>query len=118
MATFVLSLIAVAFLGGLATITKATSIADEQATAESLTRVQMEYIKSQDYIDYADPGHGEYEVVTAPATYSVEISAIPIDPDTEQPLPADEDEGIQEITVTVNRNDKSVLTVEDYKVDR
>lgn len=119
MATAVLGLIAVAFLTGLATITKATSIADEQATAESLTRIQMEYIKSQDYIDYADPGHGEYEVVAAPANYSIEPSAIPVAPDTGQPLPPGEDEGIQKITVTVKRGgEKSVLIVEDYKVDR
>ena len=118
-ATAVLGLIAVAFLTGLATIAKATSIADEQATAESLTRIQMEYIKSQDYIDYSDPGHGEYEVAAAPANYSVEVAAIPVAPDTGQPLPSGEDNGMQKIIATVRRGgDKLVLMVEDYKVDR
>jgi len=38
-----------------------TLIADEQATAESLARSEIEYVKSQDYINYAESDHGEYE---------------------------------------------------------
>ena len=116
----ILGLIAVAFLSGLTTAARATLIADEQATAESLARAHMEHVKSQDYIDYADLDHEEYEgleLEPALASYSVEITAVPIDPDTGQPLPSG-DEGIQKITVTVNRNNKLVLTVDDYKVDR
>jgi len=113
----VLGLIAVAFLGGLATFARATLIADEQATAESLARTEMEHIKSQEYIDYADPGHEEYGLVVAPVSYSVEITTVPINLDTGQPLLSG-DQGIQKITVTVIRNEKVVLTIEDYKVDR
>jgi len=114
----ILGLISAAFLSGLFTTSKATFIADERATAESLARSELEYVKSQDYIDYAEPGHGSYELTTTPASYSADITAIPIDPSTGQPLPEDQDQGIQKITVTIEHNDKSVLTVEDYKVDR
>jgi len=113
----ILSIIATAFLGSLATATKATVIADEQTTAESLVRSEMEYIKSQGYINYADPEHGSYGLITTPADYSLVIAVAPIDPATGQPLPSG-DQGIQKITVTVNHSGKSLLTVHDYKVDR
>ena len=110
-----LSIIAVVFLGGLTTVATATLIANEQATAESLARSQMEYVKSQGYIDYTDPEHEEYvEFETVPVSYSVDFTVETIDdPDTGQPL-----EGIQKITVIVSRNDDPVLTLEGYKVAR
>jgi len=113
----ILGLVAVVFLSALTTAARATIIADEQATAESLVRSQMEYVKSQDYINYADPDHGEYGLVMAPAGsgYSVEVTVELLDPENDG---LDDDDGIQKITVTVNRNERLVLTVEDYKVDR
>jgi len=116
-----IGIISVAFLSGLATAAKATFIADERATAESLARSQIEYVQSQGYIDYAVPGHDEYIGLEAPppnSNYSLEITAEPIDPDTGQPLPAGQDDGIQKITVTVNRGSKLLLTLEGYKVER
>jgi len=109
-----LGLIAAAFLGSLATTAQATFIADERATAESLARSAMEDVKSQDYINYDDPEHGDYVFIMPPANpnYSVGIAAERIDPDTGQ------NQGIQKITVTVYRGTKSVLTVDGYKVDR
>ena len=114
----ILGIIAVAFLSGLATASKATFITDERGTAESLARSQMEYVKSHDYIDYADPAHGDYGVITTPAGYSVEVTVVPIDADTGQPLPAGDDEGLQRITVTIRHDSKSVLTIDGYKVNR
>ncbi len=117
----ILGLVAVVFLGGLTGVARATLISDEQATAESLARSEIELVKSQDYINYAVLDHEEYvglELEKVPASYSVEITAVPIDPDTGQPLPSGQDNDIQKIIVTVNRNDEPVLTVEDYKVNR
>ena len=110
----ILGSIAVVFLSGLATAAKATLIADKRATAESLARSAMEDVKNQSYINYDDPGHVNYVFIMPPddPNYEVEISADRIDEDTGQA------QGIQKITVTVNRDDKSVLTVEDYRVDR
>ena len=124
MALALLGLIGAAFLSGLFTVSKATLLADEQATAESLARSAMEYVKAQDYIDYADPGHDEYVLIeTTPANYSVEIATVPIDPATglaydETGGIFEQDRDIQKITVTVERGDKSVFIIEDYKVDR
>lgn len=116
----VLGIIAVVFLGGLATAAKATFIADERATAESLARSQIEGVKGQDYIDYSVLDHGEYAVIAPPtdSNFSIESITIPIYADTGLPLPSGEDEDIQKIKVTVKRGDKTVLIVEGYKVKR
>ena len=114
----ILGIIAIAFLSGLATASEATAITDERGTAESLARSQMEYIKSQDYINYANPEHEDYALITTPDSYGMEITAVPIDSDTGQPLPSGEDEGLQKITVTIMHQLESVLTVEGYKADR
>jgi len=121
MALTLLGLIAAAFLGALGTANKATLIADEQTTAESLARSQMEHIKISSYINFSDPEHGDYELVTPPDGYdwySVEVIATPIDPDTGQSLSLGEDLGLQKTTVSVKHYDKEVVTLEGYKVDR
>ncbi len=105
-----LGIIAVAVLSGLATASIALIIADERATAESLARSQMEYVKGIDY----ENGATSYPAASIPqehidAGYSATITASPL---------YDPDKGIQEITVIVEHNDKDVITLEDYKVDR
>jgi len=106
----ILSLIAVAFASGLATAAKATIIADEQATAESLARSQIEYVKALDYVYDAT----EYSPAPIPdgedySGYSAMIDAEPLH---------DTDDGIQKIAVTIEHNDKQVITLEGYKLDR
>jgi prepilin-type N-terminal cleavage/methylation domain-containing protein len=123
LAIALLGIIAVAFLGALATGSKAIIIADERATAESLARSQMEYVKNQPYI----LGATEYDIdpnLTLPDGYAVEIMAEPIDPVTGEALvnPSD-DKGIQKITITVEHLGRPIITsgnytLEDYKVNR
>ena len=112
MALAILGLIAAAFLGGLATAAKATFIADERATAESLARSQMEYVKSLEYVEYVD-GATEY-LPQIPQWHEDEGYWVTIGV---EPLPSG-DQSIQKITVTVERGDKTVLAVDGYKVDR
>jgi len=95
-----LGLIAVAFVSGVATVSKAVFIADERTTAESLARSVMEYVNSQDYATSYTPA--EYD------GYSVTINVGHLDGR----------DGIQRIRVTVSRGDKPVLEVYGYKVDR
>ena len=106
----VLGTIAVTFLSGLATTSKAVTLADEQTTAESLARSQMEWVKNVDYVydatEYSPapmPGGGDY------VNYEAIITA--------EPLHASDD-GIQKITVTVKHSNKEVIKLEGYKVDR
>ena len=106
----VLGAIAVTFLSGLATTTKAVGLTDEQTTAESLAQSQMEWVKNASYSYNATgyspasiPGGKDY------INYSAIIAAESLH---------DPDDGIQKITVTVKRSDKEVIKLEGYKVDR
>ncbi|MFC1864678.1 hypothetical protein ACFLYG_02490 [Chloroflexota bacterium] len=106
----VLGTIAVIFLTGLVTTSKAAFTTDERATAESLAQSQMEWAKNADYVDSAT----QYSPAAMPSgkdyiNYSANIAAEPLH---------DPDDGIQKITVTVTRSDELVLTLEGYKVDR
>jgi prepilin-type N-terminal cleavage/methylation domain-containing protein len=95
-------IIAIAFLSALSTASIALITTDERATAESLARSQMEYVKNLDY----DPA-GNYTAEIPPEYEDAGYSAT-IDADELQ-------EGLQKITVIVSRDDKEVITLEDYK---
>ena len=99
-----LGMLGVAFLGGLSTASKAIFIADERATAESLARSQMEYIKSQSY-------NATYEKIDDIPGYGIEFLT------EEAPV------GLQKITITVKHNDIPIIisgnyTLQGYKVNR
>ena len=107
------SLIAVAILGGgvLAMILAMSGGAlaarenNQQVTAQSLARSQMEYTK-----DYAyDSGSSTYPTISSPTGYgiSVGVSAVP-----------GGDSAIQKITANITRDGMVIMTVEDYKVNR
>lgn len=106
----IIGMVSVAFLSGLTTTSRATTIADEKATAESLAQSQMEAVKRAEYVYEASqyppapvPGDDAY------VGYSVVISAQPLD------VP---DGGVQTITVVVTRLGTEVRRLEGYKVDR
>jgi len=126
-----LAIVAVALLSGLSTGSRAIFVADERATAESLARTEMEYVKNHVYSD-------------APWAYELPSGTPPADPPswwnlgnphalpagydgytvnvTAEPLHVIDD-GIQKITVTVKHHDKPIITsgnctLEGYKVDR
>ena len=106
----ILGTIAVVFLSGLATGSKAAFAADEMATTESLARSQMEWAKNAIYSSEATG----YSPAPIPSSkdyidYSVDITAAPLN---------SPDDGIQKITVTVTRSGEEVIKVESYKVDR
>lgn len=106
-AVAILGLIGAAFLSAVATGSKATGTLDEHVQAESLARSQLEDIKNALY-DHTEPI--EYPItVTLPPGYLLDITA----------EAKDADNTIQEITVTVSRdNGKPVLQMTDFKVDR
>jgi len=106
----ILGTIAVIFLSGLATTSKAAFTIDEQATAESLAQSQMEWAKNADYTYSAT----QYSPATIPSgkdyiNYSATITAESLH---------NPDDGIQKITVTVRHSGETVITLQGYKVDR
>jgi len=134
MAIAVLGIVAVAYLGALATGSKAIMIADERATAESLARTQMEYVRSQDYSsadwDYTvtstqlsstDPPTASWWNNDPPPLLSDDYDNYTVIVNTE-PLSGVVDNGIQVITVTIQHTlsgeTKEIFTLEGYRAQR
>ena len=106
----ILGTIAVTFLSGLATTSRAAFTADEQATAESLAQSQMEWAKNVNYSYEVT----EYSPAPIPSAkdylnYTAVITAEPLH---------NPDDGVQKITVIVKRFDEAVDKLEGFKVDR
>ena len=124
-----LGVIAIAFFSALSTASKTLFIADERATAESLARSQMEYVKNQAYVTALPGDEANYEKIDGiPAGYTImsvnrngdtadDIIGVPWDSENNQPSPTDE--GIQKIIVIVSHQDKpEVIILEGYKAQR
>jgi hypothetical protein len=106
----ILGAVSVSFLNGLVTTSRSVFITDEHSTAESLAEGQMEYVKNASYSYNAT----SYSMAPVPAgsdyvNYSALITAEPVNTP---------DDGIQKITVYVQRSGKDVFHLEGYKVDR
>jgi len=110
-----IGVIVVAILGSLSYASTVLIITDRQATAESLAKSQMEFVKNQDYVT-ADPGDvGTYlsleEITPSPVPYGYSIWSENRTPDEYVPyvlgIPWSsgnstyEDSGLQKITVIV-----------------
>jgi type II secretory pathway pseudopilin PulG len=117
-ATAIIAMIAVGLLSGMSIASKSDFIITKASKAEALARSQMEYIKSSDYIDYSVPGHGNYELLTVPDSYTVEMNCSPVSLSTGQTLNPDEDEGIQLINIIVSYDGEQAATLKGYKIDR
>ena len=103
------SLVSFAFLTGLFTLTKATVTTKDRAIAENLARNELEYVKNLSY----QYGAEEYEVnpdLDIPASWNVTPPVVELVNET--------DDGVQRVTVTVERNGEPVLSLFTYKVDR
>ena len=112
----ILGIVAVAFLTALTTASAAIIIADERTVAESLTRSELEYVKSSSYDDVNNPP--QYSIdpsVAIPGGYSAQIEAVRLDPEGDGTA---DDDGIQQVTVKVYHQGKLVLTSATYKVNR
>ena len=119
--------IAIAILSALSTASLALFTADKRATADSLARSQMEYVKNQDYAD-AEEGDPIYdEIIPIPDGYTIcsvnrdgvivnVVIGVPWDSEDNKPNePADEDDGLQRIKLVIKNSGKAVITLEGYK---
>jgi type II secretory pathway pseudopilin PulG len=106
----ILGAVSVSFLNGLTSASKAVFIVDKKTTAESIAQSQMEWVKNASYSYNAT----SYSAVPIPdgkdyLQYSSVVSAEPVHTP---------DDGIQKITVSVQRSGESVYFLQGYKVDR
>jgi len=118
LAIALLGIVAVAYLGALATGSRAIMIADERATAESLARAQMEYVRQQSYdADNNPPIYSTIPVI--PDGYDITVSAERLDPYGDGTT---NDDGIQSITVliehTLGGETKEIFSLEGYRAFR
>jgi prepilin-type N-terminal cleavage/methylation domain-containing protein len=104
----ILAVVAVGFLAAMSTSSKAVIVGQEQVSAESLAKSQMEFIKQQSYRE--DQQYTKLDQI--PAGYHIDIGVQALDPRQEH---TGEDEGLQKITVTITRDGKNVFTLEGYK---
>jgi prepilin-type N-terminal cleavage/methylation domain-containing protein len=117
----VLGIVSVALLSGISTAYRAVSIADERATAESLARSQMEYVKSQDYdTQHVPPQYFKIPDIDIPAGYNIAgydgdinvFRAERLDPKEDG---FSTDDGLQRITVKVSFPERVDVTLVGYK---
>lgn len=95
---------------------RTTFSVNRQTTAESLTRAELEYVKSCDYDDVNNPPvYGVDPNLAIPTGYSIDVTAERLDPEGDG---TGNDDGIQKITVKVYYDGELVVTTESYKVRR
>ncbi len=115
-AVALLGFLGATFLPALTTSSTTTDQAGEMVNMDNLARAQMEYTKNSPYVSgspdvtsYARvDDEGNPNKVIVPDGYSIVVLGHALN----QP-----DDGIQEVTVTVNRGDSSV-SLKGYKVNR
>jgi prepilin-type N-terminal cleavage/methylation domain-containing protein len=114
----ILAAVAVIFLVGMETSSKAVMVSQERVTADSLAKSQMEYVKSQLYDADYPPVYGLDPDISIPQGYGIAVTAERWDPVND--VLSTDDTGLQKITVTITRDGEPepVLTVVGYKVNR
>jgi len=109
----ILGFIGVVFLSAMTTGFRSTGIQDEQITAESLARTQLEIIKASDYLVNYD-----HLKISEPPQYSITIESpyvLWVDVDEEW-VEYETDTSLQKITVRVSREGgKGLLILEALK---
>jgi len=109
-ALVIIGVVSVSFLNGLTATSKSVFLTDKRSTAESLAQSQMEWVKNASYSYNAT----SYSAAPVPdgrdyLQYSATVFAEPLHTP---------DDGIQKITVTIQRSGDNLFTLEGYKVDR
>ncbi len=104
-AVAILGVTLVTLLAAISTGSIGVAITEERVTAENLARSQLEYTKSQAYL-------------TAPASYATVTPTVGYTVSVEETSIPEGDSSVQKITVTVARDGDTLMTVEDFKVDR
>jgi prepilin-type N-terminal cleavage/methylation domain-containing protein len=114
LALAILGIVAASFLSALATGSRSIFLADEQTTAESLARTQLEFVRSQPYD--ADNNPPEYLIISdIPDGYAIALTTRRLDNKGDGDDP---DDGIQSIRVFIQHHGENVFDLEDYRTYR
>jgi prepilin-type N-terminal cleavage/methylation domain-containing protein len=123
-----LGIIAVSVLSALQTAALALISADQRATAESLARSQMEYVRVQGYKEAPNGGEVIYDPieinpdelpsytinsVNREGTVVNDVIGVPWDSGNNTAVY--QDDGFQKIELVIKHDDKVLVTLEDFK---
>jgi len=110
----ILAAVAAVFLVGISISSKGVMVSHQSVTGESLAKSQMEAIRSWPYDETNNPPDYQAAKLTdIPDGYDIEILAERLDPKNDGTA---NDDGIQEITVTVTNKGETAFIMEGYKV--
>ena len=111
----IFGVVSVAFIISLSTAFQTQAINEEQVQGENLARAQLEYIRNQVFVEAPAPYITPASGITVPPDYDITVqTTVYVDPAGTAYPPGD----IQKNTVTVSRNGKTLVTVEDLKTRR
>jgi prepilin-type N-terminal cleavage/methylation domain-containing protein len=112
LAIALVGILGAAIPGALSTANKTTIVGNDHTTAECLARSQMDYIQSQPY-DSANTTPVYNILSNLPTGYSIVTPmATRLDPKGDGTA---NDDGLQEINVTVKKGTTVIFTLVDYK---
>jgi prepilin-type N-terminal cleavage/methylation domain-containing protein len=110
----IIAAVAVVFLLGMSTSSKAVMVSQEAVTVESLAKSEMEYVKNCLYDATNNPPIYNIDPnLTIPQDYNISVTAARLNPKGDDPT---NDDGLQKITVTVTHAGEPSITVEGYKL--
>jgi prepilin-type N-terminal cleavage/methylation domain-containing protein len=113
LAMVLVGILGVAIPGALSTANVATIVSGEHTMAESLARSQMDYIQNQTYDKTNNPP--VYAVLpNLPANYGITRLTMRLDPKGDGIA---NDDGLQQIAVTIMRDTRTIYTLVDFKVN-
>ncbi|MBC8274348.1 MAG: type II secretion system protein [Chloroflexi bacterium] len=113
----ILAAVAVTFLLGMTTSSKAVMISQERVAVDSLAKSQLERIKVWEYDDAnIPPDYQAAKLTDIPDGYDINISAVRLEVNPNND-PGDDD-GLQQITVTVTHDGETAFTLVGYKVNQ
>lgn len=114
----ILAAVAVVFLLGITTSSKAVMTSRERVSVDSLAKSQLEFIKSQPYdadMDHNPPQYQELPAAQIPDGYDIAINAERLDPKEDG---LGNDDGLQQVTIAISYNGEQVFTLSGYKVNQ
>ncbi|MBM4447001.1 MAG: type II secretion system protein [Chloroflexi bacterium] len=109
----ILAAVAAVFLLGMSISSKGVMVTHQSVTAESLAKSQLETIKRWPYDDANNPPDYQTAKLTdIPDGYDIDIAAIRLNPKGDDPT---NDDGLQQITVTVTHDTETAFIMVGYK---
>jgi len=113
-ALLIIGMVAVTYLAGMSTSSKAVIASQEQVIGESLAKSQLESVKRQPYDAIGTPEYTEIDLdpdlIAVGYDLQVEVQLMNPRGDTDV-----NDDGLQRIIITITRDGETVFTLEGYK---